>query len=87
MDDRGDEPSRAGLVERQGLSHADFARYVSYIGSEVSRELATLVGGMWNPDYCEADAARQAVDFCERMRGRIEHIEERAKAPLLDERG
>lgn len=57
------------------MTRAEFARIVARHARDMAVTSADLADGMWNPDFCAADAARDAKILMQDLRYLIERIE------------
>jgi hypothetical protein len=62
------------------FTHAVYARDVGFIMRRVAAEASSMAEGMWNPQFCSADATAYAVDFLQDIRARLDWLEARMSA-------
>lgn len=59
-------------------TNASFALDVATLASLLQGDMSRLAQGMWNPDFCAADATEYARIFVTEVRERLANIERRA---------
>jgi hypothetical protein len=68
------------------FTNATFARVTARIAERASGMASALAYGMWNPDFCSADAAEDAAEFLAQLRADIEHWAARAAKAIEAQR-
>lgn len=63
------------------ITNAAFATHVSAIVRTATHEAGGLAFGMWNPNFCSADASGDALRFCNEMEHLLENIKVKAARP------
>lgn len=63
------------------ITHAEFARTLARMIRDMSSVATGLAEGMWNPNFCSADASRDVMYLVEDIERRIEHLRKRASEP------
>ena len=61
------------------MTKAEFARLIGGINRLATDKMAAMSDGMWNPDFCRAACAAEALAFCEQMSDRIQDIRARVR--------
>lgn len=71
------------VMNKKPFTNAEFSRLLASINRLTAGSLAQMTDGMWNPEYCSADAAFYAASVCEDLKHKIKHIENRMKQPTM----
>lgn len=59
------------------FTNAALATYVANVARLSVGASAHLATGMWNPDFCSADATDYALSVCEDLQMQLKHIRKR----------
>lgn len=61
------------------MTKGEMAMHVASILEIVVQKNTELARGAWNPNFCAFDATDKTVEFCRKVRSRIDHLEKLAR--------
>lgn len=59
------------------LSNAQLAHHLSMIARLIAGAQVSLAEGLWNPEFCSADATYYARSVCDDLRHKLSEIEQK----------
>jgi hypothetical protein len=65
------------------ITHAQLARVTARIARNAATTTAALTDGMWNPNFCAANADQEAKVFIQDLRDVLNRLEEQVRDTAL----